>query len=392
MTYNFDEIIPRENTHCIKYDLRKQLFGSEEVLPMWVADMDFKTPDFIIDALRARLDHPIFGYPLKPKSYFTSQANWLRERHQWDVKEEWIQFCPGVVPALNLIVLAFTSPGDKIIVQPPVYYPFFSAVKNNQRVQVDNPLVYKDGRYSFDFDDLEKKIDSNTKVLLLCHPHNPGGRTWRVDELKKVAEICAENGLLIVSDEIHSDLVLPGHKHVPLASIASEIADSAITCIAPSKTFNIAGLGTSSVIISNPGLRKKFHNIMESVHIGMGNIFGITASTAAYTQGATWLREVIRYIQGNVDLVLEFCHSRIPRIKPMIPEATYLVWLDCRDLGMGNKELKKFMSDKAKVGFNDGPSFGAGGEGFQRMNVGCPRSIVMEALVRMEKAVRNMTR
>jgi cystathionine beta-lyase len=391
MAYNFDEIISRENTDCVKYDFRKQLFGSDDVIPMWVADMDFKTPDFIVDALKARMDHPIFGYPVKPEAYFTSQIKWLMARHQWEVQREWIQFCQGVVPALNLIVLAFTDPGDEIIVQPPVYYPFFSAIKNNHRVQVDNPLIYQNGRYSIDFDDLEKKIDTKTRILFLCHPQNPGGRSWRVDELTRLAGICMKNDLLIISDEIHSDLVLPGYKHVPMASISTEIADCVITCIAPSKTFNIAGLGTSSVIISNPGHREKFQNIMERIHIGMGNILGITASIAAYTHGAAWLMEVMQYIQGNVDLVAEFCRSRIPKIKPMIPEATYLVWLDCRDLGFSNEELRKFMIEKVKVGFNDGPTFGAGGDGFQRMNVGCPRNVVREALDRMEKAIGEMT-
>ncbi len=391
MVYSFDEFIPRENTDCVKYDLRKQLFGSEDVIPMWVADMDFKTPDFIVDAMKARMDHPIFGYPVKPEAYFTSQVKWLMKKHHWEVQPEWIQFCQGVVPALNLILLAFTEPGDKIIVQPPVYFPFFSTIKNNQREQVDNPLIYKNGRYSFDFDDLEKKIDAKTRILFLCHPHNPGGRLWSIDELTKLAGICIKHDMLIVSDEIHSDLVLPGFNHVPMASISDEIADHTITCIAPSKTFNIAGLGTSSVIISNSGQRRKFHNMVERIHIGMGNIFGITASIAAYTFGETWLREVMGYIQGNVDLVVEFCRSRIPDIKPMVPEATYLVWLDCRNLGLNNQELKRFMIERVNVGFNDGPTFGAGGEGFQRMNVGCPRSVVREALERMEKAIVELT-
>jgi cystathionine beta-lyase len=391
MTYNFDEIISRDNTDCVKFDLKKQLFGSDDLIPMWVADMDFKTPDFIVNAIKDRVDHPIFGYPIKPESYFTSQINWLKERHQWEVQKEWIQFCQGVVPALNLIVHAYTNPGDKIIVQPPVYFPFFSAIKNNHRVQVDNPLINKDGRFSFDFDDLEKKIDTTTRILFLCHPHNPGGRSWTIEELTKLAEICIKKDILIISDEIHSDLVLPGYKHIPAASLSEEISDRVITCIAPSKTFNIAGLGSSSVIISNPMLRKKFNDIVESIHIGMGNIFGITASIAAYTHGETWLKEVMEYIQGNVDLVVDFCKLRIPKIKPMIPEATYLIWLDCRELGLKGQELKRFMIEEAKVGFNDGPTFGHGGEGFQRMNVGCPRSVVREALKQMERAVEKFS-
>lgn len=391
MTYNFDEIIPRENTDCVKFDLKKQLFGSDDVIPMWVADMDFKTPDFIVDAIKNRVDHPIYGYPIKPESYFTSQIDWMKERHQWDVQKEWIRFCQGVVPALNLIVHAYSEPGDKIIVQPPVYFPFFSAIKNNKRVQIDNQLVCKNGKYSIDFKDLDKKIDAKTRLLFLCHPHNPGGKSWSVKELIRLTEICLKKDVLIVSDEIHSDLILPGHKHIPTASISEESANRVITCIAPSKTFNIAGLGTSSVIISNPELRKKFDEIMEKIHIGMGNIFAITASIAAYTHGKTWLNEVIEYIQGNIDLVIDFCSSNIPKIIPMIPEATYLVWLNCKQLGLSDQELKKFMIEKVKVGFNDGPMFGAGGEGYQRMNVGCPRSVVKEALKRLEKAVKELT-
>ena len=280
---------------------------------------------------------------------------------------------------------------DKIIVQPPVYFPFFSAIKNNKRVQIDNQLVCKNGKYSIDFKDLDKKIDAKTRLLFLYHPHNPGGKSWSVKELIRLTEICLKKDVLIVSDEIHSDLILPGHKHIPTASISEESANRVITCIAPSKTFNIAGLGTSSVIISNPELRKKFDEIMEKIHIGMGNIFAITASIAAYTHGKTWLNEVIEYIQGNIDLVIDFCSSNIPKIIPMIPEATYLVWLNCKQLGLSDQELKKFMIEKVKVGFNDGPMFGAGGEGYQRMNVGCPRSVVKEALKRLEKAVKELT-
>lgn len=391
MTYNFDEIIPRRNTDCVKFDILQDVFGTEDVLPMWVADMDFETPDFVINAIKERVNHPIFGYPVKPESYFTSQITWLEDRHHWKIEKDWIQYCQGVVPALNLIVHGFTKPGDKIIVQPPVYFPFFSAIKTNKRIQVDNPLKLENGRYTFDFDDLKKKIDTDTRILFLCHPHNPGGRSWTKVELTKLAEICIENDVIIISDEIHSDLNLPGTKHIPTASISPEIAEHVVTCIAPSKTFNIAGLGTSSVIISNPSHRKKFQDSMESIHIGMGNIFGITASVAAYTHGEEWLGNVMDYIQGNVGLVVEYCKTRIPKIKPMKPEATYLIWLDCRDLGLNDKELKEFMIEKARLGFNEGPMFGAGGEGFQRMNVGCPRSVVKEALERLEGAVEILT-
>ena len=390
MKYDFDKIISRKNTDCVKYDYRKGYFGTKDVLPMWVADMDFETPDFITNALRNRTEHPIFGYSIKPDAYYETQVNWMRKRHQWEIRKEWIVFCPGIVPALNLCVTAFTRPGDKIIVQPPVYFPFFSAIKNNRRIQVDNPLKLRDGRYYFDLDDLIKKVDPKVKMIFLCNPQNPGGSVWTPEELTELAGICIKNNILIVSDEIHSDLILKSFRHTPTASLSNEIAEHVITCMAPSKTFNLAGLATSSVFISNKRLRNIFNRSIESVHIGMGNIFGIIASEAAYVHGEEWLSKLLDYINRNVELVTEYCRNHIPNIKPMKPEATYLVWLDCRDMGLDKKGLKKFMIEKARVGFNDGPTFGHGGEGFQRMNVGCPRSLVREALHRIEKAANNL--
>lgn len=281
MKYNFDEIINRENTASVKYDLRKDIFEKEDVIPMWVADMDFKTPDFIIKAIKDRANHEVFGYSFRPESYFLSIVNWLKRRHNWGISEDWISFSPGIVPAVNMAILAFTEPNDKIIIQPPVYFPFFSAIKNNNRTIIENPLKLKNGRYCFDLNDLAKKL-ADAKMLILSNPHNPGGSVWTKKELKRLGEMCLENNVLIMSDEIHADLVFKDFKFTPLASISKEIADSIVTFIAPSKTFNMAALSTSSVIASNKELKDKYDKVLDAIHVGLGNVFGTVASEAAY--------------------------------------------------------------------------------------------------------------
>lgn len=388
MSFNFDEIIPRNGTRSVKFDLRKAKFGRADLLPMWVADMDFRTPRFITDAVKKRAAHEIYGYTYRPKEYNESIVHWIKEQHSWNIEKEWIIFCPGVVPALNLAIMAYTNPGDKVIVQPPVYFPFFSAVKNNNRKLVNNQLLYKDGKYSIDFKNLEKEAANGAKLILLSNPHNPVGRVWTEDELEKLAGICINHDILIISDEIHSDLILPGNKHIPTAGISETIANQVVTCMAPSKSFNIAGLATSSVIISNPVIREKFNMMMERLHIGGGNIFGMEASIAAYSNGKEWIDKMLEYVNDNMVLVYNYCRERIPLIKPVKAEATYLMWLDCIDLEMDDVSLHKFMIEKAGLGFNDGPTFGIGGNGFQRINVACPRSVVQEALERLEKAIK----
>lgn len=388
MSFNFDEIIPRNGTRSVKFDLRKAKFGRADLLPMWVADMDFRTPRFITDAVKKRAAHEIYGYTYRPKEYNESIVHWIKEQHSWNIEKEWIIFCPGVVPALNLAIMAYTNPGDNVIVQPPVYFPFFSAVKNNNRKLVNNQLLYKDGKYSIDFKNLEKEAANGAKLILLSNPHNPVGRVWTEDELEKLAGICINHDILIISDEIHSDLILPGNKHIPTAGISETIANQVVTCMAPSKSFNIAGLATSSVIISNPVIRGKFNILMERLHIGGGNIFGMEASIAAYSNGKEWIDKMLEYVNDNMVLVYNYCRERIPLIKPVKAEATYLMWLDCIDLEMDDVSLHKFMIEKAGLGFNDGPTFGIGGNGFQRINVACPRSVVQEALERLEKAMK----
>jgi cystathionine beta-lyase len=387
MRWNFDEPARREGTSCIKYDLRKETFGAPDVIPLWVADMDFNTPDFIINALSARLKHEILGYSFRPEEYYSSIINWTRIRHNWDLRKEWICFSPGIVPALNICTLAFTDQGDSIIVQPPVYFPFFSAVESHGRRLVYNQLMESGGNWEMDFDNLKKCIGPKTKMIIICNPHNPVGRVWSPEELTELADICLDNDILILSDEIHCDLVLPGFRHTPVARLSEPYAEKSVTCIAPSKTFNLAGLSTSSVIIPSPSLRKSFNSTIEKLHIGGGNIFGTVASVAAYTYGQEWLDELLLYLSGNADFITEYCRNLIPEIVPVQPEATYLMWLDCRKIEMKGKELQNFFINKAGVGMNEGSTFGPGGEGFMRMNLACPRSTLIKAMEKIEDAV-----
>ncbi len=387
MRWNFDEPARREGTNCIKYDLRKETFGATEVIPMWVADMDFNTPDFIINAISTRLKHEILGYSFRPPEYFSSIIDWSEERHNWRIEKDWICFSPGIVPALNFCTLAFTHPGDNIIVQPPVYFPFFSAIESHGRKLIYNHLKESGGIWEMDFENLRDCIDEKTKMIFISNPHNPLGRVWFPDELSELVDICLNNNILIVSDEIHCDLVLPGFKHTPLAKLSEKAAEITITCLAPSKTFNLAGLATSSLIISNPVLRKSFNSVVEKLHVGNGNIFGSVASVAAYTKGVDWLDELLKYLNVNVDFVMDFCRESIPEIIPLRTEATYLIWLDCRSLGMTGKELQNFFVTKANVGMNEGSTFGPGGEGYMRMNLGCPLKTVTKAMDQIEKAI-----
>jgi cystathionine beta-lyase len=388
--WNFDEPAEREGTNCIKYDLRKEIFGLKNVIPMWVADMDFKTPDFIINSFYNRLKHEIFGYSFRPPEYFQSIIDWFKSRHNWNVEKEWISFCPGIVPALNICTLAFTQPGDSIIVQPPVYFPFFSAVDSHGRKLIYNQLKESDGKWIMDYDSLIAGINGRTKMIIISNPHNPIGRVWNPDELTRLADICLKNNILILSDEIHCDLVLPGFSHTPVANLSEKIAENTITCIAPSKTFNLAGLSTSSVIISNPVLRKSFNRIVDNLHIGNGNIFGTIASIAAYSNGHKWLDALLDYIDHNIDFVEDYCRKMIPEILTVKPEATYMIWLDCRKFGMNGKELQDFFVTRAGVGMNEGSTFGPGGEGFMRMNIAAPHQVVMKAMEQIENAVSSL--
>jgi cystathionine beta-lyase len=385
--YDFDEIIPRQGTDCVKYDLREAFFGDSGVLPMWVADMDFRTPDFIVDAVKRRATHEIYGYSIRSTGWYNALISWLGRRHFWTVQKDWIVFSPGVVPALNIAVLAYTQQGDSIIVQPPVYFPFFSAVEKHGRKLVYNPLKLENGRLQMDFDDLAEKAKQGAKMLFLCNPQNPGGSAWTKDELTTLLKICREYNILIFSDEIHSDLVLRGHKHIVLATLMPEASDFVITAIAPSKTFNLAGMATSALVISNEDLRHRFSDTIENLHISLGTLFGNVASQAAYTHGDQWLGELLEYLRRNLEMAEAYFLKYIPEITMIRPEATYMVWLDCRELGLTDDELRDFMIKKARLGLNEGRTFGPGGSGFMRMNIACPIVVVKDALERLKSAV-----
>jgi len=388
MKYNFDEIIDRRNTGAIKIERCKALYGSEDVLPLWVADMDFRTPDFIFEAIRERCEHPILGYSMPPKEFYPSLMNWIMDHHQWEVKRSWIGFLPGIVPGLAFAVQSLTVPGDAVIVQPPVYYPFFHVVKNNNRELINNPLKLVNGKYEMDFEDLESKITPNTKLFILCNPHNPGGRVWSEETLKQLAEICAKHNIIVVSDEIHADMVLEGHKHVPFAAVSESAAQISLTFMAPSKTFNMPGLISSSYIIPNEVLRHKFVDFLEASELIGGNIFAYAATVAAYEKGEEWRKQMLDYVQGNIDFVVDFLKTNIPQIKPMYPEASFLVWLNCKELGMETDELFDFFAKKAGLGLNKGTTFGPGGEYHLRLNVACSRLILKQAMEQLSKAVK----
>jgi len=381
--YNFDKIIDRDKTSSVKYDLREAYFAKADVLPMWVADMDFETPDFVREAVQKRASHPIYGYSIREDAYYQSIVDWVKRRHNWDIQKNWIVHSPGIVPALNFSVLTFTNAGDGIIVQPPVYFPFFMAIADHGRRQLDNQLIYKDQSYQINFEEFEQQA-KQAKMLFLSSPHNPVGKCFTREELLQIGEICLKNDVMIVSDEIHNDLILPGFKHVPIASLSDELAEITITCIAPSKTFNLAGLATSSVIIKNEDLRKRFTKTIADLHLGNGNLFGAVASQAAYTHGDQWLDELMQYLAANFQLLDSFLKSELPLLKAIKAEATYLAWIDFSATGLNDEEIKKKLIHAAGLGFSHGPIFGKGGEGFQRMNLAAPRATVQKALDKLK--------
>jgi cystathionine beta-lyase len=386
MKYNFDEVIERNGTNSLKYDGKSRYFGTDDIMPLWVADMDFRTPDFIMDAIRERCDHEILGYTLKNEGFYSSLMGWVDRKFNWKIKEESICLTPGVVSALNFAVLACTKPGDKVIVQSPVYAPFYTAVTDHGRELAINPLKLVDGKYGMDLDHFESLIDSRTKLFILCSPHNPVGRVWTREELLAVGTICLKHNLTILSDEIHSDLVFSPNKHQPIAQLSDQLSQITITSMAPSKTFNIAGLSSSAAIIGNPELRKKFLHLPNSCHLGSGNLFGLTAFEAAYTYGEEWLQQLLDYLWGNVLYLRQYIETNIPRIELIEPEGTYLLWLDFRGFGLNDQQIRDKLIHNAKVGLNHGPDFGPGGEGFQRINIGCTQKTLKEALEKMKNA------
>ena len=353
MKFDFDRVIDRRNSDSSKWKTY-----SADILPMWVADMDFQAPPQVIDAIQQRAQHGIYGYAVRPDSYYQSMIDWMRRRHGWDIQRAWLAHSPGVVTALDLAVHAFTQPGDKIIAQPPVYLPFFTIVKNNGRQLVFNQLSTENGYYRMDLADLERKIDNRTRALMLCSPHNPVGRVWTKAELIALGELCLRKNILIFSDDIHSDLILPGHKHIPLAMLSPELAEITITVIAPSKTFNVPGLYTAAAIIPNPKLRAQFNHMVENMSLNSSNVFGLVGLEAAYRHGEEWLEQLLVYLQANIDFAIRFFQQRIPQIKVRCPEGTYLLWLDCRELGLDHDGLRDLFLKQAKVALNEGHTFG----------------------------------
>jgi cysteine-S-conjugate beta-lyase len=387
MKYNFDEPVNRKGTESLKYEGMTKLMGVDDAIPMWVADMDFNTAPCIIDTIKRRLEHEVFGYTLRTDRFFGSIAHWMKKRHSWEIKTEWINFSPGAVAGFTLSIQQLTQPGDQIIVQPPVYFPFFQSVADTGREVVYNPLILKDGRYYMDFEDLKKKIALGAKTLIISNPHNPGGSVWTKEELTRLSEICNAGNVLVVSDEIHADLVYKPARFIPYASISEEAAMNSVTVSSHSKTFNVAGLTTSYVIIPNTNLMKGFDRGLHIPHLHMGNIFGNEALIAAYTHGDEWLDELLIYLKGNIDLIDEFARKYLPELKIIRPESTFLVWIDCRGLGLSGIELRDFFLKKAKVAINEGSMFGPGGEGFVRLNVGCTRAQLQKALNQIKENI-----
>lgn len=384
-TYDFDKVIDRNNTGSVKWGLLHDVFGSSDLHPMWVADMDFPPPTEVTNAIRNRLEHEIFGYTFVPPSVGKAIQAWVKTRHNWEIRQAWITYSSGVVPSISTAVQAFTSVGDKVMLQSPVYTPFFSMVEKNERVVVNSPLKNVNNRYEIDFEDFEAKLKEGVKLFILCNPHNPSGRVWKKEELLQIGELCKKYNCLILSDEIHSDLVFDGTTHVPIASL-EDFADFVVTCIAPSKTFNLAGLQASVVITSNQKLRELFQAEQQKQGFHTLNTFGIVGMEAAYLHGETWLTEALAYMAENIRYVQEFLEAELPQIKMMQPEGTYLIWMDCRELGLSDDDLKKALIEKGKLGLEPGPKYGPGGEGFVRMNVACSKEHVTEGLERLKAA------
>lgn len=386
MSFDFDRILPRAGTGSVKWDGRRGYFGTEDILPLWVADMDFAAPEAVTRALAERAAHPVYGYTLFPDSVYDALIAWMKSRHGWEIERDWILMAPGVVPSLHAAVLAFAGVGEGVIVQPPVYFPFFSSVTVPGRRLVENPLIEVDGRYRMDLAHLEAcAARPDTRLLLFCSPHNPVGRVWAADELRAVLAIARRHGLVVLSDEIHHDLVYPGERHTPLALLAEDPA-RVVSAVAPSKTFNIPGLGLSALIVPDAGQREKLRRAFDLLHVTGANPFSIAAFSAAYREGGPWLDALLGYLARNRDAAIAFFAEHLPAIRPIHPQGTYLLWLDCRGLGLDDAALRRFFVEEARVGMNPGTVFGAGGSGFMRLNLGAPRSLVMEALGRMAQA------
>ncbi len=398
---NFDKIVPRTHTNSLKWDGADRLLHAnsegmwenskafslpEDFLPMWAADMDFTAPEEVLNVLQQRIKHGVLGYCIRPESYHQAFINWLEKRHRWHCQPEWLLYCPGVLPAINLAIDTFSEMGDGVVIQPPVYYRFFQAIQQNGRKLLTNPLIEQNGVYSMNFDHLESLFKQEAKLLILCNPHNPTGTCWEHRTLQTLAQLCEQYNITVISDEIHADLVFKGNQHLPLASISEAIAQRTITCLAPSKTFNLAGLRTASLVIPSPEKHQKMQRKIAQYGLDVSNVFGLLAFEAAYSKGGNWLEALMNYLEKNVALITEFA-AQHPYVRFTPPQATHMVWLDFRDLNIPSEEMKKRLIQQGNIGLSDGKTyFGKEGEGFQRMNIGCATSQVAEGLGRIEKA------
>ena len=387
--YDFDKIIDRHGTGALAVDVLNERYGRADLTPMWVADMNFETPEFITEALRRRLDHSLYGYTNIPAEFWPTVTKWIADHHQWNANSEWMRFIPGIVKGIGFVINVFCKPDEKVIIQPPVYHPFRLTPQGNKREVVMNPLIMnEDGSYSMDFDGLAKVADDKCRVLILANPHNPAGIVWDVDTLSRLADFWSERGIIVISDEIHCDMAHPGHKHHPFASVSERAAQCSITFGAPSKTFNIAGIVSSYCVVPNEELRRPFFEWLDANELSEPTIFSPIATIAAFKYGEEWRRQMLEYVEANIDFVDNFLQTRIPQIKALRPQASFLVWLNCRALNLDHDALNRLFVDGARLALNDGEMFGREGRGFMRMNIASPRAVLQDALERLEKAVK----
>ncbi len=387
--YDFDTQIDRRGTGDVKHAALGQMFGREDLTGLWVADMDFATPDFILDALKQRLEHPILGYTVEPEDFRPAIVDWLASHHGWTVRPEWLSYIPGIVKGIGMVVNCFLEKGDKVIIQPPVYHPFRIIPESNGYEVVHNPLIeLPDGGYAMDFDNLAQVCDEKCKLLILSNPHNPAGIVWDRETLLRLAAFCHERDILVISDEIHCDMALFGHKHTPFASVSAQAEAISITFGAPSKTFNIPGVVASFAVVPDEGLRAKFYGWLEASELAAPGLFAPIAMMAAYRKGEEWRRQMLQYVEGNVELVEQYCTAHLPGIKILRPQASFLVWMDCRGLNLEHDALVDLFVNKARLALNDGAMFGPGGQGFMRLNVALPRAVLAEALRRLHDAIK----
>lgn len=388
--FNFDEVIDRKNTQAIKYDFNRRPDKKADLLPLWIADMDFKSPTQITEALKKRMDHSIYGYTKVSEDYYNALKNWMKSSFSWPINSDWVIPVPGIVYALSTAIRALTNPGDFVMIQPPVYYPFNLVVENNGRKLLSNPLIHnpETGKYEIDFNDFEEKIIRyHVKAFILCNPHNPVGRVWTLDELKKLGNICLDHGVTVISDEIHEDFIYPGYRHHVFANLSKALSDITVTCTAPSKTFNLAGLETANVIIENKDLHRKFTKEKNEQFIDVPNLMGLVACEAAYTHGRPWLEALILYLQENLNYLDRFLKNHCPEITLIEPEGTYLAWLDLRALNLNPTDQEDLIVNKSKLWLDPGTMFGAEGQGYERLNIACPISVLEEACYRLKKGI-----